>query len=84
MWTGVQWVGVIDPNATHIWFTWGWPASLHVVWYLMPISPLPGGPEIDWEVAVERSDSKHCTYWITVKNRTSKPVTFEGRFAVLS
>ena len=84
MWTGVQWTGTVQANTTHRWFTWGWAASLHVVWYMMPTSPRPGAPELDWEVAVERSNNAQCTYWITVRNRTNAAVSFEGRYAVLS
>jgi hypothetical protein len=84
MWTGVQWTGTIAPNTTHRWFTWGWPAAWHVVWYMMPTSPQPGAPELGWDVAVERANATQCTYWITVKNPTANAVTFEGRFAVLS
>jgi hypothetical protein len=84
MWTGVQWTGTVQPNTTHRWFTWGWAANLHVVWYMMPTSPRPGAPELDWEVAVERSNNAQCTYWITVRNLTNAAVSFEGRYAVLS
>ena len=84
MWTGVQWTGTIGPHQTHKWFTWGWPAKRHVVWYLMPITPKIGAPELDWDVAIERANASQCTYWITVKNLTSITVTFEGRYAVLS
>ena len=83
MWTGIQWTGTIGPNQTQLWFTWGWPANEHVVWYLMPSTPRPGAPELDWSVAVERANSSDCTYWITVKNLTPTNVDFEGRFAVL-
>ena len=84
MWTGVQWTGTIPGGATWRWFTWGWPAAWHVVWYLMPTTSQPGAPQLDWDVAVERANNAHCTYWITVKNLKPNPVTFEGRFAVLS
>ncbi len=84
MWTGVQWTGTIGPGATQHWFTWGWPAARHVVWYLMAITPEPGAPELDWSVAVERASQAQCTYWITVRNLTAQTVTFEGRYAVLS
>ena len=84
MWTGVQWTGTIPAGATWKWFTWGWPTQWHVVWYLMPTSPAPGAPQLDWDVAVERATNTQCTYWITVKNLTGQSVTFEGRFAVLS
>ncbi len=82
--TGVQFTGTIGPNATGRWFTWGWPAASHVVWYLMPTSPQSGAPQLDWDIAVERANATQCTYWITVKNLTASQVTFEGRYAILS
>jgi hypothetical protein len=80
---GVQWFGIIGPNATRRWYTWGWPASWHVVWTIMPITPCPGGSQLSWNVQVERASATHCTYWITVKNLTSDPVKFEGRYDIL-
>lgn len=82
--TNVQFTGSIGPNATGRWFTWGWNPSLHVVWYIMPTSPAPGAPELDWEVSVERANATQCTHWITVKNLTAATVTFEGRYAILN
>ena len=84
MWTGVQWTGSLAAGASGRWFTFGWPAAWHVTWYMMPTTVKPGAAELDWDVAVERADANNCTYWITVKNLTSAPVTFEGRFAVLN
>jgi len=84
MYTGVQWTGTLNGGQTQRWFTYNWAAGLHVVWYMMPTSPQLGAPELDWSVAVERADATHCTYWITVRNLTTNPVTFEGRYAVLS
>ena len=81
---GTQWFGTIPGNATRTWYTWGWGASWHVVWTIMPLTPCPGGPQLDWNVRVERASAGHCTYWITVKNLTSDPVRFEGRYDVLS
>lgn len=82
--TGVQWTGTIPANGTQRWFTFGWPSAWHVVWYLMPTSPRAGAPQLDWDVAAERANTTQTTYWITVKNLTAVPVTFEGRYAVLS
>jgi hypothetical protein len=82
--TSIQWTGTLGPGATQRWFTYGWPAAWHVVWYMMPTSPQVGGPQLDWDVAVERANATSCTYWITVKNLTSNTVTFEGRYAVLA
>ena len=84
MWTGVQWTGTIGPGQTQLWFTWGWPAGWHVVWYMVPTTVQNGVPEVDWDVSVERADANNCTYWITVTNLSSTPITFEGRFAVLN
>ncbi len=84
MWTGIQWSGDIGAGATHTWYTHSWPVDWHVVWYVMPTSPLVGAAQLEWDVAVERADADHCTYWITIKNLTSSTVTLEGRYAVLS
>jgi glycyl-tRNA synthetase alpha subunit len=51
---------------------------------MMPVSPHAGAPQLEWDVAVERVNAAQCTYWITVKNLTSKQVTFEMRYAILS
>lgn len=81
--TGVQFTGSLAPNQTQRWFTYGWPTTWHVVWYMMPISPSTGA-KVDWEVAVERGNATQCTYWITVKNLTNTNITFEGRYAILN
>jgi hypothetical protein len=82
--TGVQWTATIDGGATRRWFTWGWPAAWHVIWYMMPTSPQVGAPQLDWDVMVERANATQCTYWVTVKNLSASAVTFEGRYGVLS
>ncbi|HEU4903845.1 MAG TPA: hypothetical protein VFT06_13665 [Flavisolibacter sp.] len=84
MTTGTQFTGTLTPNQTHRWFTWGWNPALHVVWYIIPTSPQPGNPQLDWDVAVERANATQCTYWITVKNLTNATVNFEGRYAILN
>lgn len=84
MWTNVQFTGQLGPGASNRWFTWGWPAAWHIIWYIVPTTPAPGAPQVDWDVAVERADANAATYWITVKNLTAQPVTFEGRYAVLN
>lgn len=81
---GVQWFGSIGPNQARRWFTWGWGASWHVVWTIMPLTPCPGTPQLSWSVEVERASPTQCTYWIAVRNLTSDPVKFEGRYDVLS
>lgn len=84
MWTGVQFTGSLGPGASQRWFTYAWPVAWHVIWYMMPTSPQPGAPELEWSVAVERANATQCTYWITIKNLTSNNVNFEARYGVLS
>ena len=84
MYTGVQFTGTLAASQSGRWFTWGWNASKHVVWYVMPTTPRLGAPELNWTVEVERGDPSACTYWITVRNLTPVSVTFEGRYAVLN
>jgi hypothetical protein len=54
-----------------------------VIWYLMPTTPRNAAPELEWDVAVERTNSNQTTYWITVRNLTPVEVSYEGRYAVL-
>jgi hypothetical protein len=81
---GRQWVGNLNPNQTQRWFTWGWPATWHVVWTVMPTTPRPGAPQLRWNVQVERANAEYVTYWITVTNLTPVPLTFDGRYCILS
>lgn len=81
---GVQWVGSLAGNQQQRWFTFRWPATWHVVWTVMPTTPRPGAPQIWWDVAVERASAEFVTYWITVRNLTPDPLSFEGRYCILS
>ncbi len=42
-------------------------------------NPRRGGPQIDWNVQVERASDRRITYWITVKNLTPDEAKIEGR-----
>ncbi|WP_375444466.1 WD40/YVTN/BNR-like repeat-containing protein [uncultured Fibrella sp.] len=81
---GVQFTGSLTANQTRKWFTFRWPATWHVIWTVMPTNPLPGNPQVKWNVEVERADAEYATYWISVTNLTASPITFEGRYAILS
>jgi hypothetical protein len=81
---GTQFTGALAANQTRRWFTHSWPADWHVVWHMMPVTPVPGAPEVEWEVEVERASATHVTYWLTVKNLTGTAVNFEGRYAVMN
>ncbi|HKV37360.1 MAG TPA: hypothetical protein VJP89_23655 [Pyrinomonadaceae bacterium] len=84
MTTGLQFTGSLAANQTQRWSTTGWNPTLHVVWYVMPVTPRPGAAELQWSVGVERASATQCTYWITVTNLTATAITFEGRYAILS
>ncbi len=81
---GVQFTGSVPAGRTYRWFTYNWPAQWHVVWYVVPTSPRPGGPQIEWDVGVERASSTYITYWISIKNVSSQTVNIEARYAVLN
>jgi hypothetical protein len=81
---GMQFTGSLGPNASARWFTFNWPAPWHVFWTVMPTSPRPGSPQVNWTVQVERANAEYATYWITVRNLTPVTVTFEGRYCILS
>ena len=82
-WIGVQFYGKIPAGKTYRWFTWRWPAHWHVVWTVVPMTPKRGGPQIKWEVQVERASDDHITYWISISNLSSEEVNIEARYAVL-
>jgi hypothetical protein len=82
-WIGVQFVGTVPGNSTRRWFTHNWPAHWHMQWNVVPTKPRRGGPQIDWNVQVERASDRRITYWITVKNLTPDEAKIEGRYAVL-
>jgi len=81
---GVQFTGTVPARQTRQWFTFDWPAHQHIVWTVVPTSPQSGAAQIDWDVEVERASSTRITYWISVKNLTSREVNVEGRYAVLN
>jgi hypothetical protein len=81
---GVQFTGVVDANQTATWFTFNWPAVWHVVWTIMPTVPFATVPQLELAVQVQRSSAEFATYWLSVRNLTAVPVTFEGRFCILS
>ena len=81
---GTQFTGQLNAGQTRRWFTFGWPADWHVVWHMMPVTPVIGAPEVEWEVEVERADATRVTYWLTVHNLSGVPINFDGRYVVLN
>ncbi|MBV8841734.1 MAG: hypothetical protein JO307_02885 [Bryobacterales bacterium] len=84
MTTGVQFRGTLSPSQTQRWFTFNWDANQHVLWEVVPDTARPGAAEVDWNVAIERADPAHVTYWITITNLTAANVQFEARYAIIA
>lgn len=81
---GVQFTGTVAANATQNWFTFNWNPALHVEWNVVSTSPVPGNPQIEWNVQVQRSSAAAITYYISVHNLTAVPVNIEARYAIMS
>jgi hypothetical protein len=81
---GVQIVDTVPPNASIDYFTFGWDPTWNVVWTVIPTSPAPGQPQVEWNVAVERATDTSVTYYVTITNLTSSDVGVEGRYAILN
>ena len=81
---GVQIVDTIPANASIDYFTWGWDPAWDVIWAVVPTSPDPGRPQVEWSVAVERATATSVTYYVTITNLTSRDVGVEGRYAILN
>lgn len=82
-WVGVQFVGRLAANQTRRWFTHSWPAHWHVVWTVVPTTPHRGGPQLRWQVMVQRGSDAHVTYWLEITSLVGEEVAFEARYEVL-
>lgn len=79
---GTQFTGSVAANSSHRWFTWGWPAGWEAIWTVVPTTPVPGAPQLEWDVAVERASATDVTYWITIHNLTGASIDIEARYAI--
>lgn len=79
---GVQFTGSVPANSTKRWFTHSWPAELYVGWNVVPTTPQPGQPQLEWTVDVERATSENVTYWISVRNLGSQAINVEARYVL--
>jgi hypothetical protein len=82
--TGVQFAGSVPGGGSKQWFTHSWPACWHVTWNVAPTSLSQPGPDIRWDIQVQRASQEHVTYWINVTNLESAPVEIEARYAILA
>ena len=81
---GVQFAGTVAAGATRRWFTYDWPACWHVLWTVVPTTPVSSGPGIRWWLQVERGSRERITYWIQVSNLTSSPLDIEARYEIVA
>ena len=82
-WVGVQFRGTVAAGATQRWFTFNWPAHWHMLWTVVPTTVRPGGPQIKFDVQVERASDQNITYWVSITNVSPVPCDIEARYAVL-
>jgi hypothetical protein len=82
--TGVQFRGTLSPNQTKRWFTFNWSANQHVLWEVVPTTARSGAAQVNWSVAIERADTAHVTYWITITNLTNTALQIEARYAIIA
>ncbi len=82
-WIGVQFTGEVPANSTRRWFTHSWPEHWHVVWSVVPVTPRSGGPQISYDVQVERSNDRLITYWFSITNMSNQATNIEARYAIL-
>lgn len=81
---GTQIVDTMPPHAVIDYYTWGWSPAWDVVWMVVPTSTTPGQPQVEWNVAVERSPTNTVTYHVTITNLTASSVGVEGRYAIMN
>jgi hypothetical protein len=81
---GTQFTGTVAGGATKTWFTHSWKPESHVVWTVIPVTPGPGAPQIEWSVRVQRASATLLTYHLTIRNLSAAPVDIEARYAILS
>ena len=82
-WNGVQFNGLLSANSTKRWFTHSWPEHWHVLWNVVPVTPrASGGPQLKFDVQVQRSSDRHITYYIAVTNMSNKDIQVEARYTV--
>jgi len=81
---GNQFHGTLSPGQTRRWFTYNWPACWHVVWTVLPSSPVTPTTGLTWRTRVERSTRERLTYWIEITNKTDQDIEFDGRYEILA
>ncbi len=82
--TGTQFHGTVAAGKTQRWFTYNWPGCWHVLWSVVPTTPITPGPGVSWTVSVERSSRERVTYWIAITNTTGQSVEVDARYEIVA
>jgi hypothetical protein len=80
---GTQFHGTVAASQTKRWFTYNWPACWHVIWTVVPTSPVTPKPGISWRVRVERASRERITYWISITNDTGAAAEVDARYEIV-
>lgn len=80
---GTQFHGALAAGETKRWFTYNWRACWHVLWTVLPTTPVTPGPALRHKVRVERASRERITYWISVTNESAVPVEFDARYEIV-
>ncbi|MFN0156043.1 MAG: M64 family metallopeptidase [Gaiella sp.] len=82
--TGTQFRGTLAARGTTRYFTYNWPVCWHVIWTVVPTTPVSNGPGLQWRVKVERSSRERLTYWLEITNLTDSSLDLEGRYEIVA
>jgi hypothetical protein len=80
---GTQFHGTVGAGRTRRWFTYSWPACWHVIWTVVPTSPVTPAGGVSWRVQVERASRERLTYWISISNATGVDVDIDARYEIV-
>lgn len=81
---GTQFHGTLGAKQTRRWFTYNWPACYHVLWSVVPTTPVTPSVGLSWKVQVERATRERITYWISITNETDQAIEVDGRYEILA
>ena len=81
---GVQFTRNLPAGESQLWSTTQWPQNVHLVWYVVPLTPDADASQLKWEVKSTPSGTKSVDYEITVTNLANEPVMAEARYVIVN
>jgi hypothetical protein len=79
---GTQFSGTgLGAGASQTWFTFGWPATWHVLWRIVPTTT--NGKVALVEQSIERAVDGTYTYWLVVKNTGTVTTNYTAQYDVV-